>query len=156
MWPFKKNTSESKIDVNKPVENPDLVAAIQNHANQNSNESTVQLVEAIRKAVFLAAIDESELNKQEIGKGEIEIQKGSKFGILEIQNSDNRRLLALFSDWNEFRRCAPSDFSGLIMPSNQVSSYLQTGAYDGVVINPGGNALPIYSNLIAYIFGENA
>ncbi|ACM19352.1 hypothetical protein Geob_0990 [Geotalea daltonii FRC-32] len=156
MWPFKKKSSGSNIDVNKPVENPDLVAAIQNHANHNSNESTVELVEAIRKAVFLAAIDERGLNKQEIGKGEIEIQKGSKFGILEVQDSDNRRLLTLFTDWKEFQNYAPSHFSGLIMPSNQVSSYVQTGSYDGVVINPGGNALPIYRNLIAHIFGENA
>jgi hypothetical protein len=138
----KNNISEGteKIDLNKPVENPDLKKAFADFSI-NKTEETLQLVingliEANLIVLFFA--DHIKTTKDE--KGNLFFDKGSVIEFINCVDKD-KILLPLFTDWQEvdlWIKNRESNIQSFIMPTVESFEWvLNNDAYNGIVINPG-------------------
>ena len=138
---------ENKKDnnVNQQVENPSLVASIDVHHKQQSTESAAALIQELRSAHFLAPMDPTEL-----GLHEGLTQDESKLAVALMTTDDGSVLLPLFTDLEHFSKNAP-EMSGLVLEAMDAYAFAISSEFDGVVINPGGKALPVNSDMLAHI-----
>ncbi|MFG1488455.1 SseB family protein [Oceanospirillum sp. HFRX-1_2] len=142
---------KTQIDVNQPVENPDLLSAIDRVAREGSDESRENLIEQLFLANYLAAMFTDGLKVSPSDGHQQTVEQGSTFGILSAENA-GKNYLVLFTDWNALGQYTDRDVSGLILPGKDVWSFaLQDDAYDGVVINPAHNALPLERPMLEYL-----
>src|SRR5690606_32244507 len=89
---------ESKIDVNKAVENPELVAAMDRVAREGSDEAKDELLKQLLKSNYLAAMFADDLNISSTDGNQQTIEKGSTFGVLTAERA-GKNYLVLFTDW---------------------------------------------------------
>ena len=142
---------ESKIDVNQAVENPALVAAMERVARDGSDESKDELLRQLLRANYLAAMFTEGLKVSSTDEDQKTIEKGSTFGVLSAESA-GKNYLVLFTDWKALGQYTDQKVSGWILPSKDVWSFaLQGSTYDGVVINPAHNALPLERPMLEYL-----
>jgi len=141
----------SRIDLNSPVENVALVQAIAGVAADPSDSTKDHLLVELNRANFLAAMLADELKKTEVEPGRVQIEAGSKFGILSA-SSGGKNFLLLFTDWPALRAYTDLQVSGWVLPARDAWSFALEGAtYDGVVINPAHNALPLERPMLKFL-----
>lgn len=153
MWPFKKKPAEVReamgeppaIDVNQPVENPRLTAAIADFAAGSGAGNLERLLLELNQAVYLVAILDDELTftpGETPGKGTI--AQGSKIKVMMCSDESGAGILPVFSDWRQIRAWTEAPVSTLVMPAGDVWDWV-TGKSEhaGAVVNPGGMALPL-------------
>jgi hypothetical protein len=86
--------------------------------------------------------------------GETTIQKGSTFGVLSA-GKDGKNYLVLFTDWKALQLYTNQKVSGRVLPSKDAWAFaLQGKTYDGVVINPAHNALPLERPMLEFLARE--
>ncbi len=142
---------ESSIDVNNAVENPALVAAMDRVAHEGSDEAKDELLKQLLHANYLAAMFADGLKVSSLDSDHQTIEKGSTFGVLSAE-SEGKNFLVLFTDWNALGQYTDQEVSGWILPSKSVWLFaLQGNTYDGVVINPAHNALPLERPMLEYL-----
>ncbi|AJQ94829.1 SseB family protein [Gynuella sunshinyii] len=142
---------ESNIDVNKAVENPVLVAAMERVAREGSDEAKDELLKQLLQANYLAAMFAENLKISSNEENQKTIEQGSTFGVLSAEN-DGKNYLVLFTDWQALGAYTDQQVSGWILPGQQAWSFaLQGDTYDGVVINPAHNALPLERPTLEYL-----
>lgn len=142
---------KTQIDVNKAVENPALVAAMARVAQEGSDASKDELIMQLFQANYLAGMFTEGLKMTPSDGNQQTIEQGSTFGILSAENA-GKNYLVLFTDWKALGQYTDQDVSGLILPGKDVWSFaLQGDAYDGVVINPAHNALPLERPMLEYL-----
>lgn len=153
MWPFKKRaaapeksaTERSPVDVNQPVENPDLTAALAAFAAEPTPAALQRLQEQLNRAVYLVAILIDEMNITPDGEaGKATFEKGSRIKVLTCTDPAGAPTLPVFSDWREIRAWTDEPVSTLVLPADEVWSWVtgQSG-YQGVVVNPAGQPIPL-------------
>lgn len=127
------------VDLNVPVTNPRLVAAIFKHQKCQTNETAVELFGEMKNAILLAGII---LEKPPTPTTEAEsvFVKGDKIGFVEVIDNNEKRLLALFTDHSELQSFTNQANSTLVMPPKDAMSFVLDKEYDGFVINPAGKA----------------
>ena len=141
----------SGIDLNSPVENSALVRAITGVATDPSDSTKDQLLVELNRANFLAAMLADELKKTEMEPGRLEIEAGSRFGVLSA-SSGGKNFLLLFTDWAALRAYTDLQVSGWVLPARDAWSFALDGTtYDGVVINPAHNALPLKRPMLKFL-----
>ena len=146
IWPFKKTPIDDKVippvDLNKPVENPQLKDAFASYEKTQDPATQAELARQLNSANFLVTIlaDEMKTIPAE-EKGQVTITEGSIIKLLHCANSDNEMFLPAFTDWQEIRAWTTQDVSTLVMPSDQLWDFAIKGTqWVGVVINPAGIA----------------
>ena len=146
------------IDVNKPIENPALVAAIERLARENSDKAKDLLLVELNKANYLAAILTDEMHTSAPDEhGKTVIQKDSIIKVIETSDAHGNRYLPLFTDWKAIGEYTNKPVSTLVLPASDAWSFaLHVGKYDGIVINPGRNALPLNKDMIKYLVSQTA
>ncbi len=144
--------NNSKIDVNQPVNNPALVNAMERVATEGSNEAKDELLLQLQKANYLAAMFADGLKvSPSTEEGHETVEKGSTFGVLTA-GKDGKSYLVLFTDWQALYAYTDKEVSGWVLPSKEAWSFsLQGDVYDGVVINPAHNALPLERSMLEYL-----
>jgi hypothetical protein len=159
---FKKRSSEPKsaevkppVDLNKPVENPALVAALLSFAQTRTPASQDALTIALRTANFLVAILTDEMHTTPSGEGQTTIQAGSRIKILTCSDESGAVHLPLFTDWQSIRRWTDQPVSTLVMPARQAFEFGLSDNHAGAVVNPGENALPLNKQLLAYLLSAS-
>lgn len=141
-------------DLSQPVENPALVDAIERMASDNSDAAKDAVLAEIQRATYLLAVvaDETMIEPgEEDGEGTIAKGKEIEFVIAE---SDGLQFLPLFTDWK-----AIADYTGemavdgMVMSADEAWKFAlqEDAAYDGAVINPGGNALPLGRPMLEFL-----
>ncbi len=121
------------IDLNTPVENPKLIAAIKKHQQIKSDETAYELFEAFKKSIFLAGMV---LNKRlPNNSGEILLEVGERLLIFDVLDNENNRLLALFADHNHLQKFTTEANSTLVLPA-KMAMEAAVRDYFGLVINP--------------------
>jgi hypothetical protein len=90
----------SGIDLNRPIENLALVQAIAGVAADPSDSTKDNLLVELNRANFLAAMLADELKMNEVEPGHVQIDAGSKFGVLSA-SSGGKNFLLLFTDWHK-------------------------------------------------------
>ena len=127
------------IDLDVPVTNPKLVAAIGKHQQSQTNETATELFEELKKSVFLvAAIFQKPPTKT--SEGQSILNQGDQIAIVEVYDNNDNRLLALFTDHSELQRFTDKANSTLVMPTNDAMSFVLSKGYAGLVVNPVSTA----------------
>ena len=128
------------VDLNKPVTNPRLVAAIEKHQRIRSNETAVELLRELKASVLLVgAILEKPLPRA--SNSQALFKKGDKIGFIEVRDDAEKRLLGLFTDQGQLQRFTGQANSSFVMPAKQAMEFVIEKGYDGLVVNPSGPAL---------------
>ncbi|MGE4545962.1 MAG: SseB family protein [Pedobacter sp.] len=144
------------VDVNTPVTNPKLVAAIQRLKLDASDEAKDALLIELNKANYLVAIFSDEMHTSEPGEnGRVTVEKDSIIKVLNTSDGEGNMYLPLFTDWEAIGKYIDQPVDTLIFPSQDAWYWaLNMGEYHGVVINPAEDALPLSRAQIEYLANE--
>ena len=144
---------EPLVDLNKPVENPLLVAAIKRHQSVGSNETANELFQVLKNSIFLVGmITEKPLLPE---NSEVLFKKGEHIGLITVLDNQENTLLGLFTDHNELQKFSNQATSTLVMPTKMALEATLQHGYSGLVINPAGEAsLRLDKEFISSIIGQ--
>lgn len=136
------NKSEGKIpDLNKPIENLLLKAAIANYLKNRSQENQSELVRQLNSGLYLVPIITDEMKTTPIKEGEAVIQKGSLIKFMGVFNANREKFLPAFTDWDEIRAWTKEEVNTLVMPLLDLKSLIvNSKSYKGIIINPAGKS----------------
>ena len=123
------------VELDVPVTNPALVAAIRRHLRTQRNESAAALLAALKRSFLLTAVV-MEDRPVPAPRGQTLFRKGDRFGVIEVLDESDARLLALFTDQDELRRFTDKANSTLVMPAKDAMAFVLEHHYTGMVVNP--------------------
>ncbi|HYH02101.1 MAG TPA: enhanced serine sensitivity protein SseB [Bacillota bacterium] len=133
------------IDVNQPVTNPALVAAMNQMQQGPTAEKELMLIEEIARAHFLTPM---------ILDGAIEngvLKAGSTISFKTISNGSGENFFLAFTDWEELGKWSSEPEQTLISTYDDLKSMvLNNEEIRGFVINPYGQSVVITPELIDY------
>ena len=137
----KKTEEKEKIDLNKPVENPDLKNAFVTFSS-NKSETNLQLViGGLKKANFIVLFQADEVKTTKDKNGNTVIDKGSVLKFINCFDKENKPFLPLFTDWQEvdlWYKQRDASIQSFIMTTFETFEWVSNDkTYNGVVINPG-------------------
>jgi SseB protein N-terminal domain len=144
----KKDISKSSVelnkpvDINKPVENPDLKKAFERFELNKSENNLKAIINELINTHFLVLIqgDEMRLSKTDTDNG-FTVEKGSKIKFLNCYDKNNKPLLPIFTDWQEvdlWLKNRDNNIHGWVMTANEAFDFaVRSQINNGVVINPG-------------------
>ncbi len=131
------------VNLNKPIENPALVRAIDRVAKENSDAVRNQLQRELQHANYLAAVLQDGDKSAGLKAGKTTLKKGTRLNVLTAQKA-GKHYLVLFTDWQALKAYTTLEVTGWVLPARDAWSFaLKDAAFDGVVINPAHNALPL-------------
>lgn len=141
------------VDLNKPVENPNLLAALKEFETHHSEQAQQELFRQLANANFLVPFfaDEMQTTPSQ-APGQMVIEKGSLLKIPSCADRDGKDHLPLFTDWPAIQAWIEKPVSTLVMPSaNAWSFILSQPHYAGAFVNPAGFRLQLNRELIQYL-----
>lgn len=139
------------IDVNKPVENPELIALFDRRsALSTSDPAFAQIMNEIfgyiaNEAAFLTVIHMDKENIKPTGDGVGVLKKSTSVTFEMLMAPDNSVFIALFTDWQNLRkwdRFATGEVSTMIMTFDQIFGLMRDNVA-GIAINPFSDNLII-------------
>lgn len=136
---------EPPVDLNRPIENPELVKAIDAFMTHNSEQTRRDVDIELRRAVYLLPFlaDDDFHASEPDSEGQAVIEKDSLMKILLASDAQDNPLLPLFTDWMQIGAWTKETVNTLVLPAKDAWAFALDGQYAGVVLNPGGNALPL-------------
>jgi hypothetical protein len=143
--------AEPKLDLDKAVENPALMRAMDQMATGNSAESRDQLVGELQQAEFLAALVPDDGKTLLAGPpGATIVSKGTRFGVLAAAK-DGKSFLLLFTDWAQLRMYTNKNVTGWALPASDAWAFGLGKGFEGIIVNPAHNALPLQRDMVQYL-----
>ena len=143
--------AEPKLDLDKAVENPALMRVMGQLVNDNSESTRDQLVGELQRAEFLAAILPDDGKTPFAGPpGATIVSKGTRFGVLAA-GRDGKSWLLLFTDWAQLRMYTNKNVAGWVLPASEAWAFGLDKGFDGIVVNPAHNALPLRHETVQYL-----
>ena len=154
----KKTEEKEKIDLNKPVENPDLKKAFATF-NSNKSETNLQLVlSGLKKANFIVLFQADEVKTTKDQNGNTVIDKGSVIKFINCFDKDNKPFLPLFTDWQEvdlWYKQRDASIQSFIMTTFETFEWVSNDkTYNGVVINPGSTGWTMSKEQVTYFLTD--
>lgn len=144
----------ASMDLDRSTRNPALSRALEQLAKTGSDAAKDAVLEEIQRATYLIAVArEGALasNDTATGADGAALPQQSELQILTAEQ-DDLQFLPLFTDWQEIADYTNLDVQGLVMPAGDAWRFaLADGNYDGVVINPAGDALPLGKPLLEFL-----
>jgi hypothetical protein len=158
-WISKKRGGQATVtppvDLNKPVENPDVVAAINAAVDSESPLLYAALTCALREANYLVPITQEGMITSPTGEGgQMVMHPGSRINVFTCKAPDGGSLLPLFTDWDEIRRWIDVPVSTLVVPANDAFAIASRDEYAGAVVNPGGQAVELNKDLLGRLLSD--
>jgi hypothetical protein len=142
MWPFNRKSKEASeigasVQGNKPVENPDLEAAIFRHIAEKTEDSSIEVGRALNTARYLVPVITDEIVTSKKEGQFVTIEAGSiiKFMVCENTNSE---IPTCFHKLARSTALAGNDANAFVMGAHELweFSLADSNTYAGVVINP--------------------
>jgi hypothetical protein len=128
------------VDLDKPVENPELVAQMIRVGDSPTEEDARRTMQMLRDAVFLMATQISHPDgRQPIIDGTM--RSGTLINLHGVQLPDDRSALAVYTDWPSLRAAVGDgpEWSSLVQTGEEVFRMgLRPDYPGGVVVNPFG------------------
>lgn len=134
-------------DINKPLSNPELAAAIVRMNRENSRESREAVLDiVISSAQFLAPITIPESAKSADGTA-------TEFQLQLLPNQDGQPFFPAFTSWEELRKfCGPKNQQTLLLTFDDYAHMvLQDNRAAGFVIDPFGACLSFERPMMEYL-----
>ena len=139
----KKSESKNKVDINKPIENPELKKAFEIFHNNKTEENLMTVINGFLKANFLVLAITDEMKTSKNGTNSVIAEKGGLIKFLNCFDQDNKPFLPLFTDWQEVNlwlKNRDKNTNGFVMNTFEAFEFAKNDAtYNGIVINPGSN-----------------
>lgn len=138
----KKNkiSEAEKFDINIPVENPELIDAINVFTQEKSENNLSKFINGLLKANFLVLSYNDEMEVEQNDENTI-IKQNSELKFLNCFNEEGKAFLPLFTDWKEVNiwlKEQDKNIGGFVMNTFEAFELVKLGEdYNGVVINPG-------------------
>lgn len=129
---------ESPVDLSKPVTNPRLVAAIEKHEHIASGDTAEELFRELGKSFLLigAILDKPAARTSDT---QVLFKKGDQIGFIQVRDSNDQKLLALFTDHVELEHFTDQANATFVMPAVQAMNFVLENGYEGLVVNPASN-----------------
>tara|TARA_R110002050_G_scaffold273016_1_gene416855 strand:- start:341 stop:880 length:540 start_codon:yes stop_codon:yes gene_type:complete len=140
----KKSDSKNEVDVNKPIENPDLKRAFEIFQIDKTEENLMKVINGFLKANFLVLAVTDEMKTSKSDTNSVVVEQGSLIKFLNCFDLNNQPFLPLFTDWKEvdlWLKKRDDNTSGFIMNTFEAFEFAKNDVnYFGIVVNPGSNA----------------
>ena len=131
---------QERFDINKPVENPELLDGMQSFFAEKSEDNLSKFINGLLKANFLVLTYNDEMKIEQNGENTI-VKENSKLKFLNCFDSDENAFLPLFTDWKEVNNWLEKqdkNIGGFVMNTFEVFEFVKdVEDYKGVIINPG-------------------
>jgi hypothetical protein len=151
--PTPRGDTSVTSDPNTSLRNPELLEALRRMATHPSREAEAGLLRCLNEATYLAAILVEGAPVEGPGSGadlqdgqEVAFQRGASVPFVSAR-SGGRNFLPLFTDFRAIRLYTPRGVAGMILPAIEAWSLILDN-FDGAVINPANDALPLLPELI--------
>lgn len=131
------------IDVNKPVENPELIKAYETMMELKSQESTLEFENQLRNAHFITPIVmEQNLAQVANEKGHLTLKEGANISFACISDQSGSQFYPLFTDWAELYKWQKNPNQQTLIIT--LKDYLKMIEHvQGLVINPMTQSISI-------------
>lgn len=138
------------IDINKPVANPALIAAIEALKQEGSPDNLNRVVNEVVHANFLSPVTISPMPEFNSGE-EATLKEGATVSFHLIENSSEGSYFPAFTDWEELRKWNAADDMQTLISTFDDYAFMVLGEDSdsaGFVINPFGANLPFTREMI--------
>ena len=140
-------------DMTKPLENPQLLAAVERMNRENSRESREAVLDlVISSARFLAPVEiDPPPEAGEEGQGRLGAGTSIQFQLLS--NQAGQPYFPAFTSWEELRRlCGPKNQQTLVLSFDDYAGMiLRDGRGAGFVIDPFGACLSFDRAMVEHL-----
>lgn len=149
----KKTSEKEKIDLNKPIENPDLKNAFSEFSMNKSEQNLQLVIDGLLKANFIVLFQADQLKTIKDTNGSLVIDKGSEIKFLNCFDNNKMPLLPVFTDWQEvdsWLKQRDNSIQSFIMSTFESFEWIHNDEiYTGIVINPGSTGWTMRKDQIA-------
>lgn len=144
------------VDVNKPVENPVFVAAMEALQQAPGRETEAAFFEALRKATFLFVLQEQLVHDAPDADGKITLKEKTKISFPMLSDSNGQPMHFGFTDWSALYgwKNEPNQQT-LIVPFEQLSDFVLSEKVNcsGFFINPSTHNFFLPKQILASLSG---
>jgi hypothetical protein len=144
----------SKVDVNKPVENPKLRELFEQWRQEKTDDILNQVFEEIViRAHFLSVIMLSE-EPESSGEGTATFKQGAVMQFPMLTTQDEKQFYPAFTDWGELAKwqsIAVPPKTLILSFDDYVHMVLEGTNVDGVMINPFGDNFLLDRSLLTHL-----
>lgn len=129
------------IDLNKPVTNPELKAAMKIMRESNTNESKDLVLDEVMKSHFISPVIISPAPGPTDERGQVVLKEKTEISFSIIENTAKQQFFLAFTDWEELGKWhSDKNQQTLIMTFDDLAAMIlkENGNSSGFVINPFG------------------
>jgi len=143
------------MDINVPVENPELVMKIHDYMSSQSDTDEKRLRSTLLKTKFLAPVIIKNWNSKNVGKQVLDQE--IEFRLISIQDKEKNIYLPAFTDWNEISKWSNDEELKTIIFTFQdyAKVFMNNKEMVGLVINPHNENLVLNKQQIESISSES-
>lgn len=145
------------VDVNKPVENPELVSSIECLQENPSRETEAALFECLKAANFLMILHGGLKHSEPDADGKITLTQGTIISFPMLTDANGRQLHFGFTDWPSlYAWNNQPDQQSLIVPFSDLPSMILRDDFEcaGFLINPSTHNFFIPRDILARLSGK--
>ena len=145
------------VDVNKPIENPKLVAALEAFRGSPNVDTEAFFFEELRSANFLFILEKGLVHDEPDSEGMITLKKETIISFPMFSNPDGHPLFFGFTDWPSLYAWREQENQQtLIVTFEDVAGMVLRDGFEcsGFVINPSTHDFLIPREIIAHVSGR--
>ncbi len=144
------------MDINQPVENSDLVAAIERLLENETPETEAAMIAALKEAHFLSPVTITPPPPAPGPEGMVKFPEGTTIGFSLFTGPDGQSILyPAFTDWGELRKWQNDpEQQTLVTRLGDFTGLLSNNNYEGVIVNPCTHRLLLTRERIALLTGK--
>lgn len=145
------------MDVNKPVENPELVSAMEALQKNPSAETESAFFQQLQQANFLLVLHQGLEHTEPDEDGTITLSEGTTISIAMLSDAEGHPLYFGFTDWRALRAWNEKpNQKTLIMPFSQLLDMVlsEKTNCEGFIMNPSTHNFYIPKNILARVGGR--
>lgn len=146
---------DAQRDLTQPVENPALLRALARLLSDPTEAAKDEVVSELRQATYLVAMISDELEIPADHHGQTVFGEGSEIQVLIAETDDGVAFLPLFTDWQAIGDYTDEKVNAIVMPAAEAWAFaLHDEVYQGAVINPAGDALPLGRPMLEFLLAD--
>lgn len=139
----------------EPIQNPELAAAIDRLAEDPTGAAKDEVLALLPEATLLLLHMGEKLEFAEVDEEGKVLPEGSRLAFAVTESEDGETYLPAFTDWQAIGDYVEGEVTGVGMPAVHIFIMaLEGDTFEGVVINPGGNALPLSKPILQFLLAS--
>ena len=140
-------------DVNRPITNPELTAAVERMRRENSRESREAVLDlVITTARFLAPVTITPAPEEQ-DPGEAALGQGTQIQFQLLANQEGQPFFPAFTGWEELRKlCGPKNQQTLVLTFDDYAAMVvRDTRAAGFVVDPFGACLSFDRAMVEHL-----